>query len=240
MSWEANGGYWGPRPAGPSPTEASGWWRSRAQFQYRRDNVWPSEIFPVLRMTFTDGLLDDSTYGRSVSTIGTVTHNADGYADISASSAIQFAASESLELPGDFTIEAWVYMPTLGTMRIMGAAAVTGQAIFQCASVSGGTFIFSATGTGGNVTMTASGYPLVQANTWHHYAFVRSSGEVRAYLDGEWLGVATNTSDALLVGQSLSFPRIGAFSNVVGRLDDVTITPAAKYLADFTPPVRTE
>lgn len=240
MSWSGNGRYWGPRPAGPSTAEASGWWDSRSQFGAKRSNVWPLANLRLLSMGFGSGLLDDSSYSRAVGTSGTVTWASGQHATVSADSGFTLGASQSLELAGDFTIEAWFNLPALGTFRIFAAPAAGGQEIFQCAVVAAGTVLFSSTGTGGNRTMTASGYPLVTANAWHHLAFVRSGGEIRAYLNGQWLGVSvTGITGTLLQGQSLAFPRLGvSFGNVAGSLDDVIVSAAALYTSNFTPPGR--
>lgn len=94
MSWEANGGYWGPRPAGPSPTEASGWWRSRAQFQYRRDNVWPRQPDAPTNLAASPGGTDVVlTWSAPPATYGTVTDYAVEYTPAGGSPTVTLTGS---------------------------------------------------------------------------------------------------------------------------------------------------
>lgn len=242
MSWSGNGRYWGPRPAGPATTAASGWWDARTQMQYQRAGAWPTTgPASLLFMSFTSGLIDESASNNSIGTVGTVTLDSEtGSASFAANSALTIATPHSLTLAGDFTVEAWLNLPALGTFRILAAPAVGAEAIFQCAVISNGALLFSCTGSGGNNNMTASGSPLMTTNTWRHLAFVRNNSEVKAYLDGQWLGVTvTGITAELLTTQSLSFPRASVtFGNVAGNLDDLRVTASALYTANFTPPAR--
>lgn len=136
---------------------------------------------------------------------------------------------------GDFTAEGWVYITTLGSARglISKGTASTGWAI---GVTSGNVLQASYTST------TLSGTTLLVANTWYHFAMVRSgtaTGNIKIYLNGVLEATSAtaittdfNQTESMYVGAD----RVGG-SPMIGYMDDVRLTKGvARYTAAFTPP----
>jgi len=136
---------------------------------------------------------------------------------------------------GEFTFEGWVFVNTytnptvffgIGsetTNRMMFGITNSGQ-LFANYFGQAGNFLF---GSAGSVTL----------NTWHHVAFVRSSSNINAYLNGVAQGTAASYSAT--VGNSGGVG-IGANHNgsypLTGYMSNVRYTAQALYTSTFTPP----
>jgi hypothetical protein len=137
----------------------------------------------------------------------------------------------------DLTIEFWFRVASFGS----GIAYLS-----QAANTSPNWYVYSDNSTlfrfgrhGGaqynGITTTIS------LNTWYHVAIVRSSGAIAIYLDGQ---SRTLTTVGGGVGgfnfSATTALNVGAFSGgsngYNGNLDDIRITSAARYTANFTPP----
>jgi hypothetical protein len=90
-------------------------------------------------------------------------------------------------------------------------------------------------GTGGNLLLTST--TTYSANTWYHFAFVRSSNNYYLFLDGnleasETLGYSRDIVQALL----LIALRPGAGGDAAkGHMDEIRVSNTARYTANFTP-----
>lgn len=155
---------------------------------------------------------------------------------------------------GDFTIEGWVYPPTV----FSGSPGILVRDIF------GGTrgfALFLGDGTGG----TTAGAPVffctdatnstlavmtpssvLAAATWSHVAITRRSGTFNTWKNG--VSVATTSSGSGVAIQTVTAPicvgarygPTGIISNTSlgGCLDDIRVTKGvARYTATFTPPI---
>ena len=74
-------------------------------------------------------------------------------------------------------------------------------------------------------------------NTWYHIAYVRSSGQIRVYVDGVQTGSTKNMAGSIYA--SSSDVQIGGGFGVgfLGDMDDVRFTKGvARYTSNFTPP----
>ena len=134
----------------------------------------------------------------------------------------------------NFTIEGWVLLNSIGVAR---------EIVYMGDSPSG----WSVNITSGNKLQfrygasNLIGVTSLAASTWYHFAVVRSgtaTGNVKIYLNGTadvTSGTAINNNFslfALVVGyqQTLSTGSLN------GYIDDLRITKAARYTANFTPP----
>jgi hypothetical protein len=158
---------------------------------------------------------------------------------------------------GDFTIEFWLKL---------GAAitATSGDASFRSivnkySAGSNGTedafyvFLNNAAGTmqfnvgfvsntiGSNFAFNITGVDTSLNSVWNHVAVVRSSGSLKVYFNGTQIGTTQAYSSSinqgtlpLLVGARTYAP-IDLYFN--GYIDDLRITKAARYTANFTPPI---
>lgn len=136
---------------------------------------------------------------------------------------------------GDFTIEGWVYITSLGSARglVSKGTSTTGLTIGINSSNQ-----LSATYT----TTALTGTTALSANTWYHFAIVRygsSSGNIKIYLNGTLEATSAtaittdfSSTDIMYIGADRA-----AGSPMIGYMDDVRITKGfARYTANFTVP----
>jgi hypothetical protein len=136
---------------------------------------------------------------------------------------------------GNFTIEAWVYLPSLKDADVIfdnraTTSSATGLAF--ALTVTGAPYVY----TNNAVLFTST--QLVSTSTWTHVALVRSGSTLTIYVGGVSGGTATssaNFSDTNnAIGVALSFTSTTKFS---GYIDDLRITNGyARYTTTFTPP----
>lgn len=131
----------------------------------------------------------------------------------------------------DFTWEAWVY-PTQSTNGI-GVISIGSIELYIRNSTGGNTAAYY---DGSTVVVTSAS--AVTANQWSHIALVRSSGNLKIYLNG--VG-GTGVSYSSSVGSN-STCYIGVYSNLssdlfTGYISNLRIVKGtAVYTANFTPP----
>jgi len=146
-------------------------------------------------------------------------------------------APNSLDLQmrtGNFTVEGWFYLSALGTARglVSKGTATTGWSV----NITSGNFL-QASYTATNLTGTVP----ILINTWYHFAMVRAGsavGNIKIYLNG-----ALQASSATAITTDFSQTEVlyvganrVAGDPMLGYMDDVRITKAARYLDSFTPP----
>lgn len=204
----------------------------------------------LLHMDGTNGstlFQDSGPYQRSV-TVGGSAQISTAQAKFGVSSAY-FNGSSYFGLTsggamgsGDFTVEGWANVTTLGQVLLssrytLGASTLywiltveaTGQLLFQTRT-SGGTQYYARTATG-----------VVTTGTWFHFAATRASGVLRVFMNGVLGAVSSDndgglnlTEDAIAIGL---FNYTGFVSYLNGYIDDLRITKGvARYTASFTPP----
>jgi hypothetical protein len=134
----------------------------------------------------------------------------------------------------NFTIEGWVLLNSIGVAR---------EIVYMGDSPDG----WSVNITSGNKLQfrygasNLIGVTSLAASTWYYFAVVRSgtaTGNVKIYLNGTadvTSGTAINNNFSLfslVVGYQLSL----STGSLNGYIDDLRITKAARYTANFTPP----
>ena len=154
------------------------------------------------------------------------------YFDGSADS-LTVASSSDLGMgTGDFTIEAWVHPTQLYTSNFI-----------VCLSGSDSVFGYGNDGTL-NIQLPSSGAPAltqlgpkITNNEWNHFACVRESGNLRAYVNGVLAATVSNAttnmgaSGTATIGDHPSLSR-----EIKGYLQDVRIYKGvAKYTSNFVP-----
>ena len=138
---------------------------------------------------------------------------------------------------GVFTVEFWIYIASnQNSQGIIGnrpnvSSATTWQILFWTTNNriefhSGAAVALQSTST-------------VSLNTWTHVAFCRSSGTLRAFLNGVQAGSVANannfsTEAALNIGRDLN--AYASSNGIVGNIDDLRISRFARYTSNFTPP----
>lgn len=143
---------------------------------------------------------------------------------------------------GDFTVEFWMNASASGTyVAVVGTQSISGNSTsgmwrvsIRLNSVNGIYFNYTTGSAFVDVTFTTTNY---NDNTWHHVAVSRSSGSVRAFVDGTQVGSTTSITQNLTSGQKLNVgyqAQDGVYYN--GYIDDLRITRYARYTSNFTPP----
>ena len=147
---------------------------------------------------------------------------------------------------GDFTVEFWIRLDTLGDSRIItnyngsngwGVAMWSGGGgtnYFDGYWYSGG-WKYVQYGVGGS-----SQYTTPSVDTWYHLAFVRDGNDWSLYLNGTLEGTRTGLSGNI-TSSSLGALELGrrylGDQYVDGYIDDLRITKGlARYTSNFTPP----
>lgn len=135
---------------------------------------------------------------------------------------------------GDFTIESWVRLDSLGVERAIfdNRAAATGTGLYFYINASNQLTAYEnnaaiVTGTGAALTAT----------TWHHVALVKSDGTMTLYLNGVNVGSAASTYSITCPGFAVIGRKLGSTTNdYAGYIDDLKISKGkAQYVGNFIP-----
>jgi hypothetical protein len=144
---------------------------------------------------------------------------------------------------GDFTVEAWVYVPLIsnvfGKMVADSRPDNTNGSFWLMGFNSSGFMGFTTMSTGG-VTLTATqAYP----NQWTHYAATRQSGTVKLWVNG--IGVASSNNNTDNISSSILKIGANAFRGqggdaaatyLLGYISNLRIVKGtAVYTSNFTP-----
>jgi hypothetical protein len=138
---------------------------------------------------------------------------------------------------GDFTVEGWVYQISsslYSTFFEMGGHLTSAGII--CILGANGMQIYSGTFYGSSSAVTL--------NAWTHYAWSRSAGTMRQFINGNQVSSytfsnnLTNVTLAPVWGQSRAFPSSNTYI-FNGYMSDMRITKGVgRYTSAFTPPTR--
>jgi len=151
---------------------------------------------------------------------------------------------------GDFTIEGFVYFnssPTDGQglfvydSQSLGNRAGYGPALgtYAHAPYDGkwhsyyGTQASAGTGTQGNSEATPS------ATTWIHFAYVRTSGVIKIFIDGSQIGSDIAWTNSYVANDVLTIGGYYSTSYLLnGYIDSYRVTRKARYTSNFTAPTE--
>jgi hypothetical protein len=143
----------------------------------------------------------------------------------------------SLEFPGDYTIECWVYLPTLTGVLDASLYVISNAFLgsFHALNIDASNFNLYLNSVG---LFFAVAHNLSPA-TWHHIALCRAGSTVRIFTDGAQKGSTTSSSTHGFAAGSFGLCRIGGGAANAGAryIDDFRITKGvARYTTNFTPP----
>ncbi|MFZ6655671.1 LamG domain-containing protein [Undibacterium sp. TJN19] len=153
----------------------------------------------------------------------------------------EISGLDTSRFAGDFTIEAWVYLNSLPDYPVIWSRqdGVGFAANFGLKPTGPEFYFVTTTGSNEHVDSIASGITF-NIQQWHHVAVCRAGSVLRVFTDG--IKTGENTCSTLPI-KNISQPdyigRIGGTSLYFldGRLSDLRITSAARYIADFAPPL---
>ena len=144
---------------------------------------------------------------------------------------------------GDFTVEFWIRLDTLGDQRIISNYNGSNGWGVAMWSGGGGTNYFDGFWYNGSwqyIQYGISGnYTTPSLDTWYHLAFVRNGNDWSLYLNGT--AENTRTVSGSITSSSLGHLELGRRQDdaqyVDGYIDDLRITKGlARYTSNFTPP----
>jgi hypothetical protein len=132
----------------------------------------------------------------------------------------------------DFTVEFWMrYSSATGYRHVIGSALTAAGLAFGTNNYSGSVKMYATT-----LTIGYAGSSVLSADTWYHMSFVRQSGVIKFYLNGNLDGthaVATNFTET---GGAVGANTSGAYK-FNGFIDELKITKGvARYTSAFTSP----
>ena len=248
-------------PTGPNYNgSAPGIWRLDEVAYWRQRGLWPDpSVVPDPSFPYVSLLLSTTALGNAnnnlfvdssgafnpISRNGNTTQGSfspygsnwsnyfDGTGDY-----LNTAASSSLGLTGDWTVEGWVYQTsTAGTQIFLETrgSSTTGFGIYcSLTGYAGGPGAF---GYATNSALVANSSTVIPLNTWTHLAVTRSSNTVTGYING--VSAFTYTESRTL-SSTMSYI-IGADylagSNAYGYFSNLRVVRGtAVYTGNFTPP----
>jgi hypothetical protein len=145
-------------------------------------------------------------------------------------------------LPGDFTVETWIYLTSAAgtgnqTIASFGYNNSTGTGPwgFYLNGTGPYTLYFNST-SGNKASSTTVAIPI---NTWTHVTYCRTGSTGRFFVNGTIVG--TTISDSFTYSGTTQSLFVGIMSDVssaplYGYLDDLRITKGyARYTSNFTP-----
>lgn len=142
-----------------------------------------------------------------------------------------------------FTIEGWVRATNFTNFpSIMGMATIGSNDGWTLQFTSGGLLYFECGVNGGNADLPIN-TSAFSANTWTHFAFVRSGNTLYAFRNGtldssvSFTGSINSSTANLIIGDGygISSGLWAASQDFNGYLDEIRISNTARYTAGFTP-----
>lgn len=148
---------------------------------------------------------------------------------------VTISDATNYDFNGDYTLETWVYIPSLPTGTYSMIAALNGVNWYWGLRKVGSNLYL--THYDGTILEQTSG-TAVSTATWTHVAWSRSGSTLRAFVNGVLVfsGTSTATSNAtgLTIGASASYSGQFEFS---GNIDEVRVSKGiARYTSTFTVP----
>jgi hypothetical protein len=140
---------------------------------------------------------------------------------------------------GDFTVECWVYITSVGTYSgIIDTRATSSfdNLAFGVYNVSGTLRLdHVSSNSGARLTGTSTS---VSLNTWTHIAWTRSGSTIACFVDGvKDTTTVTNSGNLDSTGSTAYIGRVLDPVFLTGYIDDLRITKGvARYTANFTAP----
>lgn len=141
---------------------------------------------------------------------------------------------------GDFTVEMWVYLPSLGVARMLydGRPPSTNGlyvSTYVSATNTINFFVSSVTRITGTTALAAM--------TWYHVALCRSGTSTKLFLNGVQEGATYSDGNNYLGAANRPFIGIDGYNSsanaMLGYIDDLRVTKGvARYTANFTVPAE--
>ena len=213
-----------------------------------------------LLLHFDGNLTDSSSYNKSVLTTGNESYSSGkfgqgiqpGAAPLLAQTAtppvyIPWDSTLDPSIAGDFTYDFWFNVTTTGPdlnsrqpMLVYGDAnsAANLYSVLSFIYLGKMNYLVSSNGSSFDIA-NGAGSITITANTWHHFAFVRSGNNYIGFIDGVQDAIFTSSSAPFSSGQPIYIgqwcdPRVMQLS---GLIDEYRVSMGvARWTSNFTPP----
>jgi hypothetical protein len=153
---------------------------------------------------------------------------------------LTIAQTTTLDLPADFTIEAWVYPQITAEQGIAGKWSASVGAVAYVFDIDpiNNRLRFGAGNSGTFVATYNFATTSIPINTWHYAAITRSGSSVRAFLNGIQIGSTTTVTSNLTASTTCFVGTVhGTASPMNGYISNLRIVKGtALYISNFTPP----
>lgn len=188
--------------------------------------------------TFTDNsknsfiptVFGDAKISAAQSKFGGASGYFDGTGDY-----LQYASNAVFNIPGDFTIEAWVYpLVSNATMAVAARRTASGTEDFGLYLSNGVlTWLHSQASTAYSKTGGS-----VSLNTWSHIAVSRTANTWNLFVNGARTQVnGSGTDNTVSLPLLIGWDGLNSARYFNGYIDDFRFTPGVcRYTAAFTPP----
>lgn len=130
---------------------------------------------------------------------------------------------------GDFTVEGWFYVDNASSVKTYVSTYPEWELQHRS-----GAWVWGH----GDPQIISRSYSTL--NTWVHIAVCRSGTDMRMFFDGVQQGATVTNGDDLTSSNSLQIGRLSAALGQIptGNMQELRITGAARYTANFTPPAQ--
>jgi len=244
-------------PGGAAPTaSAPGIWTLPEMAYWNKQGLWPSAsadpywsyVSFLLGTTATNAqqnntFLDSSGNNFTLTRSGNTTQGAfTPYGTLWSNylNGSNYLSSATATAPGtgDFTVEGWFNMPSIGSTRIMYDCRPSGtNGAYQVIYVDLNGYLSLYANSADQIKSTN----VVSLNVWNHFALCRSGTSTKLFLNGVQQGSTYTDTNNWLMGASR--PIIGTdgvgpgVNNFIGYLSNIrSVNGTALYTAAFTPP----
>jgi hypothetical protein len=131
---------------------------------------------------------------------------------------------------GDFTIEAWVRIPSVISFGSRVITLLGTKNLFF--SLQSGRISFYDNSGNGNYGDEGAA---ISTNTWTHIAVTRASGTIRGFKDGVKQWESAYSDNVGTTGSSVEIGSSASGAQFDGHIDEIRIRKACLYTTDFTP-----
>jgi hypothetical protein len=136
---------------------------------------------------------------------------------------------------GNYTLETWLYLPSLPAGTYSMVFSLTGGPNFYWGLSKSGSTLYLISYDGDTINQQSTG-PTVQVGQWTHVAWSRTGSTIKSFVNGTLVhtGISSASANAsgLMIGYDDTYVNQYQFN---GYLDEIRVSNIVRYTATFTP-----